>query len=204
MNTKRCLIMAFIVLHGLILNAQKMETIEDYNAMYNLYSSCNRKKSMMSPWLINGILIEKGYGHIELPLANDSINTIPFIYYKGRVVFCDNDYEMAAAYEHAFCHESTGDDSCKAIILMKCIDELDDTIVVNTYQSSFPLEWILCSYDDDMSSRIYRVTTDAKGNYVVSLDTYGYYLSFNIVRKRDMERVKHSLLKKHKKKYERL
>ena len=35
MNIKRYLITFFLVVHGLILHAQKMETIEDYNAMYN-------------------------------------------------------------------------------------------------------------------------------------------------------------------------
>jgi hypothetical protein len=205
MNIRRYLITVFLVVHGLILHAQKMETIEDYNAMYNHYSSCNEKKSTVSPWLINGAFVEKGYGYIGLPVANDSVNTIPFIYYKGRVIFCDDDYEMVTAYERAFCHESTGYDSLKAVIHMNCIGELDDTIKVNTYLSSFPLEWILCCYDDNnMASRIYRVTEDSKGNYVVSLDTYGYYLSYNIVGEKDVNRVKHSLLKKHKKIYGRL
>lgn len=33
MNIKRYLIIVFLVVHGLILHAQKMETIEDYNAI---------------------------------------------------------------------------------------------------------------------------------------------------------------------------
>lgn len=177
--------------------SQKVEFIYDYYALYNQYSNCTMRHSVTSPWLLNGTFVEYGYGYIGLPTKVGDIDTVSFLYFKGNIVFYDKDYNKLLQYS----------DTCSIagniILSMNCISRIfnSDSLIITTYNPLFPFSWIFSKYGVDISSTIYKIIDDSKGNYLVSVDTYGRYRSYNIINGKNTERIKKRLLKRYKEIY---
>lgn len=201
MDRKRIVIAMLGVMFAMNLAAQNIESPEEYSQYYNRYLLCHTKKAVVAPWLLNGILVEKGYGLMELHISDGHTDTVPFLYYKGCMSFVDSDYRKVTLYEKGFCHTNRGGTVKEVTLKMNCINESTGEFSVSMFVVSFPVEWVVCAYaDENLSSHVYRITRDSGGEYVVSLDTYGYYLSYST----DDRRRKQSLMKKHVKCYGRL
>lgn len=177
--------------------SQKVEFIYDYYALYNQYSNCTMRHSVTSPWLLNGTFVEYGYGYIGLPTKVGDIDTVSFLYFKGNIVFYDKDYNKLLQYS----------DTCSIagniILSMNCISRIfnSDSLIITTYNPLFPFSWIFSKYGVDISSTIYKIIDDSKENYLVSVDTYGRYRSYNIINGKNTERIKKRLLKRYEKIY---
>ena len=184
------------------LHAQNNTIINEYNSLYNEYASCAKKKSIVAPWLLNGRFVDYGEGEIRIKLSNGLYDTIPFIYHKGNMVFYESNYNKLLSYENDLCHDSKHNLCPQVQIVLNCFVLITDSIYSYIFETTFPLDWIICYYiDDQMYSTVYRITIDSKGNYIVSIDTYGYYLSYGIINERHSKKIKKHLLKKHLKKY---
>ena len=191
-----------VLLQNTMLTAQITTTIEEYNELYNQYSSCLEKRTVVAPWLCNGTIVIKGTGFVVLKTPEK--DTIPFLYHKGRMVFNLEHYDKLKVYENVTSHEDCiRYATAKDIFLsMSVFEENCDSIIINQYCATFPIHWILCCYEDyNLASRILRITSDCKGNYLVSLDTYGRYFSYTITQKNKEKQIKRRLRKKHKKMY---
>ena len=155
------------------------------------------RHSVTSPWLLNGTFVEYGYGYIGLPTKVGDIDTVSFLYFKGNIVFYDKDYNKLLQYS----------DTCSIagniILSMNCISRIfnSDSLIITTYNPLFPFSWIFSKYGVDISSTIYKIIDDSKGNYLVSVDTYGRYRSYNIINGKNTERIKKRLLKRYEKIY---
>lgn len=175
---------------------------DDYSSLYNKYSHLDKKHFLVASWLHNGMYVEKGFGHIGLPTLGDNTDTVPFIYCKGCMVFNEKDFNKLNEFCTANCqiNEYRGSEITLSMTCLKQMQETD-TLIVNKFETRFPSMWIVCLWDNSLGGRVFRITADNDGNYIVSVDTFGYYRSIHIEKERNIDRKIRQLLKTHIKIY---